>query len=370
MRTSKRRHLARLAIAAAALATTHGRVSAATSPFGTEIIVRTVRNLRNPAETAGFMGLAARHHVTVVNVAAKQDEDDELPSGTTFYASAIAPRAPGYQTFDALHSAIEEAHRHGIKVRAWVPQFHDQMAGRENPDWRMKVHPTPRGNPPGGDHGEFFVNPLSVGVQAYERSIIEEIVRNYDVDGIVLDWLRFDDYNMDLGAETRTRFKESFGYDPVVIDFATDNARRREWNGWRTAQIANYVASVRRMIDGIKPGLALGVYVLPPEFVEVGQDAGQFSQHVSFLAPMLYFTDWGYPLSWVHTNVLPQTKEKAKGTPVIPTLDTDWSDAAYEEIFAHMRRQFPEMSTVSWFVYGAWTEIILERIDRLRSTGR
>ena len=367
MKTTKRRPLAGIAISALTIAAAGGRLMAAAKPFRTEIIVRTVRNLHKQAEVVALVDLAARHHVDVINLAAKQDEDDELPSGAVFYNSAIAPRAPGYEAFDVLHSVIEEAHRKGIKVRAWVPQFHDQIASRKNSDWPMKVQVTKRSKPYfGGEKKEFFVNPLSLGVQAYERSIIEEIVRNYDVDGIVLDWLRFDDYNMDVGGQTRAKFKAAFGYDPTDIDFETDNPRRAQWNAWRTAQIASYIQSVRHAVDGIKRGLELGIYILPPEFVEVGQDAGQFSQHVSFLAPMVYFDDWGYPLSWVYTNVLPQTKEKAKGTLVIPTLDADWSDAAYDEIFTHMRRRFPEISTLSWFVYGAWTEATLERIDRLR----
>ena len=367
MTPPKRRSLAGLGLSALAVAVAGSRAGAANGPFRTEIVVRTVRNLRTPAKVAAFVGMAARHRVAVINVAAKQDEDDEVPSGTVFYNSAIAPRAAGYETFDALRSTIEEAHRHGIRVRAWIPQFHDQVASRRGAEWRMTVQKAERGKPrAGGDKGDFFVNPLNADVQAYERSIVEEIVRTYDVDGIVLDWLRFDDYNMDLSAGTRKNFKATFGYDPIAIDFATDNPQRAQWNAWRTAAIADYVGSVRRAIDAIKPGLELGVYILPPEFDEVGQDSGQFAQYVSFVAPLLYFTDWGYPLSWVSTNVLPQTRAKANGTRVIPTLDTDWSDAAYAVILGDIRAKFPEITTLSWFVYGAWREATLERIDKIR----
>ena len=337
------------------------------APYGTEIIVRTARNLRNHADVATLLDRAALNGVGVINLAAKQDEDDEMPSGMVFYESAIAPRAPGWERFDALRAVIDGAHRRGIKVRAWVPQFHDQVAGLKDPTWQMQVAVSARTKPYfGGDKSEYFVNPLSAAVQDYQRSIVVEIARTYDVDGIVLDWLRFDDYNMDMGPDTRTRYKAAFGYDPIDIDVGTDNAKRREWNAWRTAQIAAYVGSVRKAVDAVKPGLDLGVYILPPEFVEVGQDAAQFAHHLNFLAPMVYFDDWGYPLSWVHTNVLPQTREKAKGVAVIPVMDTDWSDAAYGEMLSHMRRDFPEIKTLSWFVYGAWTEAIFQRINVLR----
>ena len=65
------------------------------SPFKTEIIVRTVKNLHNHSEVVSFLNMAARHNVDVINLAVKQDEDDEVPSGVVFYASTIAPRAPG-----------------------------------------------------------------------------------------------------------------------------------------------------------------------------------------------------------------------------------------------------------------------------------
>ena len=329
--------------------------------------MRTVRNLRKPADVGALLDLAARHRVAVVNLAVKQDEDDEIASGHVFYASAIAPRAPGYGGGDVLNTVIEAAHRRGIKVRAWVPQFHDQVAARLKPEWQMRIYESAHTKPYyGSTKKEYFVNPLSAGVQDYQRSIIAEIVRNYDVDGIVLDWLRFDDYNMDLGDETRARFKVAFGYDPVSIDFSSGNPLRAQWNAWRTDQIARYVESVRRAVDGIKPGLPLGIYILPPEFVEVGQDAGQFSQHVNFLALMVYFSAWGYQTTWVHTNVLPQTRENARGVAVIPVMNTDWSDAAYGEILAHLRKEYPEITTLSWFLYGAWTKEKPQRIDTLR----
>ncbi|MDI1288306.1 MAG: family 10 glycosylhydrolase [Reyranella sp.] len=338
------------------------------SRFKTEIVVRTIRNLRNRADVELLVEMAARHEVGVINLAAKQDEDDEIASGLVFYPSTIAPRSPQHKTFDFLKAMIEAAHARGIKVRAWVPQFHDQVAARKDPDWQMQMSASARTKPYyGGTKKEYFVNPLSAGVQDYQRSIVAEIVRNYNVDGIVLDWLRFDDYNMDMGADTRKRYKEAFGYDPITINLASDNPLRTQWNAWRTAQIARYVESVRKAINEIKPGLDLGVYILPPEFIEVGQDAGQFSQHVNFLSPMVYFDDWGYPISWVHTNVLPQTREKARGVTVVPVMDTDWSDAAYGEIMTHMRKEFPEISTLSWFVYGVWTEETFKRINMLRS---
>jgi len=340
--------------------------AAARLPFKTEIIVRTVVNLRSHADVAALVAMAAQHGVSTINVAAKQDEDDEIPSGFVFYASRIAPRASGYGTFDALGDTIREGHRQGLKVRAWMPQFHDQSAASVHPDWQMHALTGGQVLPYAGrNRKEFFLNPLNPAARDYQRLLIEEIARDYNVDGIVIDWVRFDDYNMDLGDETRARFKASFGFDPIGIDFSKDNPQRSQWNGWRAMQIAGHVKQLRAALDAIKPGLELGAYILPPEFQEVAQDPAQFSDVLGFLSPMAYYKDWGLPPQWIVRTLLPQTADKANRAAIIPVFDEDLTHAAGQEILREISRTWPDITTLSWFVYGKWTNAALERIDRL-----
>jgi uncharacterized lipoprotein YddW (UPF0748 family) len=353
-------------LAATAGALLAARPLAARLPFKTEIIVRTVANLRTAGDVTALVGLAAQHGVQTINLAAKQDEDDEIPSGLVFYASRIAPRAAGFETFDALGETIREAHRHGVKVRAWMPQFHDQMASRAHPDWQMQSLKGGRVIPyTGRDRQEFFLNPLNPAARDYQRSLVEEIARDYDVDGIVIDWVRFDDYNMDLGPETRARFKASAGFDPIDIDFSRDSPQRRQWNAWRQAQVADHIGRLRAALDAIKPGLELGAYILPPEFAEVAQDAAQFSDSVTFVSPMAYYKDWGLPASWIVQTLLPQTVQKAGRAAIIPVFDEDLSNQAAREVLPEISHRWPDIGTLAWFVYGKWTSLALKRIELL-----
>lgn len=340
--------------------------AAARMAFKTEIIVRTVANLHGRADVAALVNMAVQHGVSTINLAAKQDEDDEIPSGFVFYASRLAQRAPAYGKFDALGETIREAHRRGLRVRAWMPQFHDQLAARLHPDWQMRALTDGRVLPYAGrNRKEFFLNPLNPAVRDYQRLLIEEIARNYDVDGIVIDWVRFDDYNMDLGDDTRARFKASFGFDPVGIAFSEDNPQRRQWNVWRAMQIADHVRQLRAALDSIRPGLELGAYILPPEFEEVAQDSALFSDALGFLSPMAYYKDWGFPAQWIVRTLLPQTARKANRAAIIPVFDEDLTHAAGREILRDISRRWPDISTLSWFLYGKWTNVALERIGRL-----
>jgi uncharacterized lipoprotein YddW (UPF0748 family) len=340
--------------------------AAARMAFRTEIIVRTVTNLHDHDDVSALVALAAQHGVSTINLATKQDEDDEVASGLVFYASQIAPRAPGYEKFDALGETIRAAHSRGIRVRAWMPQFHDQVAADSHPAWQMNALQQGQVRPyTGRDRKEFFLNPLNSAARDYQRSLIEEIARHYDFDGIVVDWVRFDDYNMDLGDETRATFKASAGFDPIDIDFSKGNPQRTQWNAWRSKQIADHVKQLRAALDAIKPRLELGAYILPPEFNEVAQDATQFSGAVTFLSPMAYYEDWGFPPSWVVRKLLPETVHRAGRAAIIPVFDESLTYAASRGVLPEISRTWPGIGTLSWFMYGKWTSAALLRVNQL-----
>ena len=93
--------------------------------------------------------------------------------------------------------------------------------------------------------------------------------------------------------------------------------------------------------------------------------AALFADAVSFLSPMAYYKDWGFPPDWVVRQLLPQTAGKAGSTEIIPVFDEDLADAAARELLPQIRTNWPRITTLAWFVYGRWTDAALQRIDRL-----
>lgn len=339
------------------------------TPFETEVIVRTVNQFKNKTDVTNFITMSQSYGVDVISMNVKQDEDDEVPSGRVFYQSDIAPVARGYENFDALQEVVTAAHAAGIKVHAWIPQFHDQEAFLKHPEWQMQALVNEVRTPFTGSNGnEYFVNPIHEEVQQYERSIIQEVIDNYDVDGVVLDWIRFDNYNMDVSDYTVAKYKAQYGYSPLTIDFNTDSAKRQQWNEWRTEQIGHYVGDIREDISqSANPDVQLGVYILPPEFTEVGQNVAKFKDDIDFVAPMAYFDDWDFNSDWVYSTsygIMKDTNDRISGSgaEIVATLDNDWTDDQYQEIYQGIRQNYPGVKRLSFFAYGAWPESELIKI--------
>jgi uncharacterized lipoprotein YddW (UPF0748 family) len=337
------------------------------APLKIELIVRTVNNFTNRDEVSRFFERAHAVGVTTVYVNAKQDEDDERPSGQVYYASKIAPIAAGYEHFDALAAAVEEAHRHDIKLVAWMPQFHDQVAARAHSDWQMKAKKNGVATPYQGKRSvEYFVNPIDPDVQAYETSLVLEVLQNYSVDGVALDWLRFDDVNMDVGPVTRALSKREIGIDPMTLDFDRPGATTRRWLAWRAAKIGAYTHQLRQRMHGIKPGVRLSAFVLPPEFTEVGQNLSVFSNDLDDVLPMAYFKDWNLDAGWVGGKLMRDVERKRSlHTVVKPTLDGTGTDEQNVAILVDLHKKYPGVESVAWFYARFWQPQQIDRIVRL-----
>jgi uncharacterized lipoprotein YddW (UPF0748 family) len=160
--------------------------------------------------------------------------------GDAYYESSIEPRAEALTRqpadFDPLALAIEEAHREGIKVHAWIniylvadleslPVSKDHTIYK-HPEWVM----VPRGIatelynvPPGSgayldriiefsrlNHNELeglFVSPAHPGVKDNLLDIWMDIARRYEVDGLHFDYVRYPNPQYDYSRVSIDRFR-------------------------------------------------------------------------------------------------------------------------------------------------------------------
>ena len=131
---------------------------------------------------------------------------------TTIYPSAYEPfdacltghagRSPGY---DPLQFAVEECHRRGMEIHAWmvcIPIGKWNGAGCRN--LRNGTQPIKKI----GEEG--FMDPEKEQTARYIADMCEEVTRNYDIDGVHLDYIRYPDtwkitVNRNTGREHITR---------------------------------------------------------------------------------------------------------------------------------------------------------------------
>ena len=114
--------------------------------------------------------------------------------GTVIYPSEYEPwdgclsgvpgLAPGY---DALGFAVEECHKRGMELHAWVVTLPLGKWQKEGCLRLRKKYPSMVKRI--GDEG--YMNPESAGTADYLARICREITSNYDIDGLHLDYIRY-----------------------------------------------------------------------------------------------------------------------------------------------------------------------------------
>ena len=117
--------------------------------------------------------------------------------GTVYYPSSFEPWGyyAGYEDpgFDPLAFVIKEAHKRGLEVHAWFNTFQTSstIAGSpaaKHPEWVCRDGD---GNPMPQHRA---LSPGLKDVRDYTRDVAMEIVNNYDIDGLHLDYVRWNEY--------------------------------------------------------------------------------------------------------------------------------------------------------------------------------
>lgn len=168
--------------------------------------------------------------------------------------------------FDPLQTLIDKAHAAGIEVHAWfnttimwvtdsppldpnhVFYAHGVTAkGRDN--WMMLRRD-------GVNKGSnlYFFDPGHPEAADYIVSMFLSIVKNYDVDGVHFDYIRYPDYNPGVNIP-------AWGYNPTALarfQAATGRsdvpeATDPQWMSWRRDQVTNIVRRVYLESAAIKP---------------------------------------------------------------------------------------------------------------------
>jgi len=140
-----------------------------------------------------------------------------------------------------------------------------------------------------------WADPAKEEVRTHEKNLILEVVENYDVDGVQLDYIRYpEEAEGCLCNHCREVFKGLYGIDPKEIE--KPNHARSLWVQWRAQNITSFVEELRLEMRRISPETALSAAVFkdyPRCLVAVGQDWPRWVDEglVDFICPMTYEYD-------------------------------------------------------------------------------
>lgn len=217
-------------------------------------------------------------------------------NGTVLFKSSFEPLSPyingevdGDVSYDPLQFAIEQAHKHGMEIHAWINTnlvftgneekifTNANHISQRKPEWIVEYK--------NSNEKSFWLDVGLPEVRTYLSDLISEMVENYDVDGINLDYIRYPGKNFD----------DDFSFQIHGKGLPRDEFRRRNINSL-VKEIHDKVKALRPEIKiGASP---IGVYrklkgmTSWESFSDLYQDSYLWlkEKFVDYLSPQIYWS--------------------------------------------------------------------------------
>ena len=274
--------------------------------------------------------------------------------GDAYYLKSFEPRAedpdltPG---FDALQYLIDRAHQgpHRLQVHAWLatlpiwwqrdtpptaPNHAFNLRGlsaSSNDTWLM-YRDDGEAWAGTGRGGIYYLDPGNPDVQSFTAEVYLNVLRNYDVDGIHLDQVRYyegDALRWGYNPTSVARFNAEFGRDPDSQPAPND----LDWVSWRREQVTALVRRIYTQAKALKPNVAVTAAVVTwgkgPQsaadwesqapYASVLQDWRSWLRQgiVDYLLPMDYYREQGAQSDWFDTWTQWQVQYAGRGNVVL-----------------------------------------------------
>lgn len=247
--------------------------------------------------------------------------------GSVGYNSKIA-LSTAHPDMDVLKNVVEEAHNRKIKVHAWFVINSDEQWVKAHPDDAMKYM---NGDP---DPSGRRVSLLSGSYREYVKDLVREVIENYDVDGIHVDYIRYMDAEICFNEKNEINRAGKLGIDMNKIynlmdkTFYSDKDMSsifeaydrgdRDTVGWaelRKDAVNSFAGEIREVVKSANPEILYSASLLPwgaydSNFlvaqsdsrtfadVQYGQNYNDAASIYDFIIPMAYWSDFGKSPQW------------------------------------------------------------------------
>jgi len=172
----------------------------------------------------------------------------------------------------------------------------------------------------------------------YVISAIQDYLSNFpDVDGIMLDFIRYDHVDMCYCDSCRAEFEEWLGEEiGNWTQFYPDQARWLEYAEWRTNPITRLVRDIHNTVKFINPNIQISeaawtLFSDCPIYWRkyIGQDTAYWIKegYVDFIAPMMYTKSLTDLENYIDTNIKYWLGGQPEGKiPLVAFLRNDFTD--------------------------------------------
>ncbi len=313
--------------------------------------IATVNNLDWPSKAGQSPKIQKRELIDMLDTLEKINFNAVIfqirPAADAFYRSKTEPwsayltgqqgKSPS-ENWDPLQFIVEECHKRGMELHAWMNPFRvqqnmndklsDKNVAVRHPDWLVTY-----GN-------RTYLDPGIPAVRDYINQVVEEVVRNYDIDAI-----HFDDYFYPYPI-ANSSFPDSLSFKLYNRGFFAD-----QMDNWRRSNVDLIISKLSNTIKRIKPAVKFGIspfgvwenYTVKPNGSVTNAGTTNFS---SLFADVIKWQQNG----WID-YILPQIYWEI-GHPTVDyvTLANWWNDQAFGRhvYIGHALYKLSEGTSPAW----------------------
>lgn len=212
----------------------------------------------DPAGISRLLDLLAATHFNIIL-------PEVFRRGYTMYPARYTEQDPEFVgKGDVLGELVAGAHLRGMLVVPWVWAFRVRSPGFGNPI--LSRFPALAARGPGTATDPRFLSPADPRARELVYDILGELVSRYDLDGLMLDYIRYDELTpVDWTSETEFRLEYLARHGAIPTDLSEHSPLWPEWQLWREHQVDTAVEDLSHQLRQGRPDFRIGVATFPNE---------------------------------------------------------------------------------------------------------
>lgn len=239
--------------------------------------------------------------------------------GETPLARTEYPLDANKQERDILQEAIDAAHARGIRLHAWICNMEDKTFKATYEDAGLWHYVRARDNN--------RIHPADERYQTYMANLVTELVENYDIDGIHMDYIRYNHMSngwseqdfaaLEAMGANIDRVKELIeitqGYNGRTADpeyifdaFNAGDPDAKLIYEYRRGNVMSYSDKIIGAAKAANPDLIISAALQPETVLDqawggihYGNNFADFAEDYDYVCPMTYTADFAQCSTWV-----------------------------------------------------------------------